>query len=193
MKFKKPSLQKVKAFLKDILVALALAIFIKTFFLQAYKIPSGSMIPTLKPGDLILVEKITYGAKVPFTEFRLPGLRRPKRADVIVFIAPHEPKKAFIKRLVALPGEVVEIKKGTIYINDLPLLEEIFSSRYYYNRGEFAQEGDKVSVPKDSFFVLGDNSSSSQDSRYWGFVPYKNLIGRALLIYWPPWRIRLIK
>jgi signal peptidase I len=124
---------------------------------------------------------------------RLPALTRAKRGDVIVFIYPDNPKKDFIKRLIGFPGEIVEIKNGTIYINDKPLLGPFFSSRYYYNRGDFAQEGQKIRVPKDSFFVLGDNSSSSQDSRYWGFVPHKNILGKAMLIYWPPTRIRIIK
>ena len=123
----------------------------------------------------------------------MPALSQPKRGDVIVFIYPESPKKDFIKRLVGLPGETVEIKNGTIYINDKPLLDSVFNQRYYYNRGEFGQEGKKIKIPKDSFFVLGDNSASSQDSRYWGFVPRKNILGEALVIYWPPQRIRIIR
>jgi len=144
-------------------------------------------------GDIILVNKLIYGAKIPFTNLRLPGFRQPKRGDVIVFIYPEDPKKDFIKRLIGLGGETVEIKNGTIYINGSPLLEPLFSSRYYYNRGRFAGEGEKILVPWNSFFVLGDNSASSQDSRYWGFVPKKNILGEAILIYWPPRRIRIIK
>ncbi len=166
---------------------------IRSFVIQAFKIPTGSMRPTLLEGDLILVNKFIYGAKIPFTNFRLPALRQPKRGDVIVFIYPENPKKDFIKRLVASEGETVEIKNGTIYINDKPLLEPLFSQRYYYNRGEFAKEGQRIVVPKDSFFVLGDNSSSSQDSRYWGFVPKRNTLGNAILIYWPLNRIRIIQ
>ncbi|MCM8796022.1 MAG: signal peptidase I [Candidatus Omnitrophica bacterium] len=183
----------IRDWAESIIVAFILAMIIRTFFVQAFKIPTGSMWPTLQAGDIILVNKFIYGAKIPFLDLRLPGLREPKRGDVIVFIYPQNPKKYFIKRLVALPGESLEIKNGTLYINDKPLLEPIFSCRYYYNRGEFAKEDDKVIVPQDSYFVLGDNSASSQDSRYWGFVPYKNILGKALLIYWPPQRIRIIK
>jgi len=166
---------------------------IRPFIVQAFKIPTGSMRLTLIEGDIIMVNKFIYGAKVPFTQWRLPSLRQPIRGDVVVFIYPENPKKDFVKRLVGLPGDTVEIKSGTIYINDKPLLDHGFSQRYYYNRGDYGAEGKKITVPKNSYYVLGDNSGSSQDSRYWGFVPHKNILGEAILIYWPPQRIRLIK
>lgn len=178
---------------ESIIIAFVLAMIIRAFVVQAFKIPTGSMRTTLLEGDIILVNKFVYGAKIPFTDLRLPVFSQPKRGDVIVFIYPENPKKDFIKRLIALPGETVEIRNGTIYINDKPLLDSLFSQRYYYNRGEFAEEGRKIVVPSDSFFVLGDNSASSQDSRYWGFVPHKNILGKAMLIYWPPQRIRIIR
>lgn len=199
MSVKVPNVQSVRKksvirdWIESIIVAFILAMVIRTFLIQAFKIPTGSMRPTLLEGDLILVNKLIYGAKIPFTNLRLPKISEPKRGDVIVFAYPKDPKKDFIKRLVGLPGESVEIKSGTIYINDKPLLEPRFNQIYYYNRGEFSDEDKKVVVPKDSFFVLGDNSSSSQDSRYWGFVPGKNIVGKAMLIYWPPQRIRIIK
>jgi signal peptidase I len=183
----------VREWVESIVIAFILAMFIRTFFVQAFKIPTGSMRPTLLEGDVILVNKFIYGPKIPFTDLRLPGFRQPKRGDVIVFIYPDNPKKDFIKRLVAQEGETVEIKNGTIYINDQPLLEPIFSQRFYYNKGELAMEGEKIVVPKDSYFVLGDNSVSSQDSRYWGFVPKNNILGEAMIIYWPPNRIRIIR
>ncbi|MDP3732492.1 MAG: signal peptidase I [Candidatus Omnitrophota bacterium] len=183
----------VREWVESILVAFILAMVIRTFVIQAFKIPTGSMRTTLLEGDLILVNKFIYGAKVPFADLNLPALRQPNRGDVIVFIYPESPKKDFIKRLVGLPGETVEIKNGTVYINDKPLLDSLFNQRYYYNRGEFGQEGRKIKMPEDDFFVLGDNSASSQDSRYWGFVPRKNILGEALVIYWPPQRIRIIK
>jgi signal peptidase I len=188
---------KKKSVLRDwiesIIIAFILAMVIRTFVVQAFKIPTGSMRPTLLEGDIILVNKFIYGAKIPFTDLRLPAVRQPQRGDVVVFIYPENPKKDFIKRLIGLPGETVEIKNGTVYINGKPLLEPMFSSRYYYNRGEFAAEGEKIIVPPDSFFMMGDNSASSQDSRYWGFVPHKNILGNAILIYWPPQRIRIVK
>ena len=183
----------IKEWVESIVVAFLLAMVIRTFVVQAFKIPTGSMRPTLIEGDLILVNKFIYGAKIPFTNLTLPPLRQPKRGDVIVFIYPEDPKKDFIKRLIGLPCDSVEIKNGTIYINDLPLLDPVFNQRYYYNRGDFALENQKLKVPNDSFFVLGDNSASSKDSRYWGFVPRKNLLGEAILIYWPLNRIRMIK
>ena len=183
----------IREWVESIIIAFILAMFIRTFVVQAFKIPTGSMRPTLSEGDLILVNKFIYGAKVPFTDLRLPAVRQPKRGDVIVFIYPENPKKDFIKRLAAFPGETVEIRNGTLYINGQPLLEPLFSQRYYYNRGEFGKEAEKIAVPAGCFFVLGDNSASSQDSRYWGFLPKKNILGKALLIYWPPQRIRIIK
>jgi len=178
---------------ESIVVAFILAMIIRAFVIQAFKIPSGSMRSTLLEGDLILVNKFIYGAKVPLADLSLPAIRQPNRGEVIVFIYPENPKKDFIKRLVGLPGETLEIKNGTVYINDKPLLDSIFNQRYYYNRGEFGQEGRKIKIPEDNFFVLGDNSASSQDSRYWGFVPRKNILGKALVIYWPPQRIRIIR
>lgn len=183
----------LREWVESLLVAFVLAMFIRAFIIQAFKIPTGSMRPTLIEGDLILVNKFIYGAKVPFTGYNLPRLRQPLRGDVMVFIYPENPKKDFIKRLAGLPGDSVEIKNGTVYINDAPLRDPAFNQRYYYNRGDFAKEGEKTKVPADSFFVLGDNSASSQDSRYWGFVPRRNLLGKAIVIYWPPQRIRIIK
>jgi len=188
---------KKKSVLRDwmesIIIAFILAMVIRAFVVQAFKIPTGSMRPTFLEGDIILVNKFIYGAKIPFTDVRLPAVRQPRRGDVVVFIYPENPKKDFIKRLVGLPGETVEIKDGTVYINGNPLLEPMFSSFYYYNRGEFGAEGEKIIVPQDSFFMMGDNSASSQDSRYWGFVPHKNILGNAILIYWPPQRIRMVR
>jgi len=183
----------IREWVESIVIAFILAMFIRTFVIQAFKIPTGSMRTTLLEGDAILVNKFIYGAKIPFTSWSLPAVRKPARGDVIVFIYPNEPKKDFIKRLVGLEGDTVEIKNGTIYINDKPLNNPVFNQKYYYNRGEYGETGKKILVPKDSFFVLGDNSASSQDSRYWGFVPKKNILGEAILIYWPPNRIRIIK
>ena len=183
----------IREWVESIIIAFILAMVIRFFIVESFKIPTGSMRPTLLEGDLILVNKMIYGARVPFTGLRLPEIQHPKRGDVIVFIYPEDPKKNFIKRLVGLPGETVEVKNGTIYINDNPLLDPVFNQRYYYNRGEFAKEGEKITVPTDKFFVMGDNSASSQDSRYWGFLPKNKLLGKAILIWWPPQRIRMIK
>lgn len=183
----------IKEWVESIVIAFILAMFIRTFVIQAFKIPTGSMRPTLLEGDIILVNKFLYGAKIPFTDLRLPKVRQPQRGDVVVFIYPEDPKKDFIKRLIAFGGETVEIKDGTVYIDAKPLASPVFNQRYYYNRGDFAAENEKIVVPENTYFVLGDNSASSQDSRYWGFVPKENLLGKAILIYWPPQRVRTIK
>ena len=191
--YQQKSKSVIREWVESIVVAFILAMIIRTFVIQAFKIPTGSMRSTLLEGDLILVNKFIYGAKIPFIDLNLPALKQPKKGDVIVFIYPDSPKKDFIKRLAGLPGETLEIKDGTVYVNDKPLIDSIFNQRYYYNRGEFGQEGRKIKIPDDNFFVLGDNSASSQDSRYWGFVPRKNILGKALVIYWPPQRIRIIE
>jgi len=183
----------IREWIESIVIAFVLAMIIRAFVVQAFKIPTGSMRMTLVEGDIILVNKFIYGAKIPFTDLRLPAINQPKRGDVVVFIYPENPKKDFIKRLIGLPGETLEIKSGTVYINGKPLLGSMFSQRYYYNRGEFGQEGQSIVIPENSFFVLGDNSASSQDSRYWGFVPHKNILGQAMVVYWPLKRIRIIK
>ncbi|KPK98974.1 MAG: hypothetical protein AMJ95_01590 [Omnitrophica WOR_2 bacterium SM23_72] len=183
----------LREWIESIVIAFILAMVIRTFLVQAFKIPTGSMKPTLMEGDLILVNKFIYGAKVPFTELRLPGLRKPARGDVVVFIYPQDLKKDFIKRLVGLPQDRVAIKNGTLFVNSKPLLDPVFSQRFYYNRGDFAKDEEEIVVPAGNFFMLGDNSASSKDSRYWGFVPEENIIGKAILVYWPPQRIRIIK
>ena len=184
-----------REWVESIIIALILALFIRQFVVQAFKIPTGSMRTTLLEGDRILVNKFIYGAKIPFTDFGLPALRQPRRGDVIVFMYPEDPKKDFIKRLIGLPGETVEIRGGNIYINGGLNQEAPLYNRYYYNRPEsaFGKEGMSVKVPGDSYYVLGDNSASSRDSRYWGFVPKKNILGKAIVIYWPLTRIRIIE
>ncbi len=183
----------IREWVESIFIAFILAMFIRTFFIQAFKIPSGSMRMTLVEGDRLMVNKLRYGPKIPFTDQRLPGLTHPRRGDVIVFVYPEDHKRDFIKRLIALGGETVEIKEGHLYINDELFHDPRIDHIYYYNQGPYGQEGDKIKVPEGQAYVLGDNSSSSRDSRYWGFVPKENIIGRAEFIYWPLNRIRLIK
>ena len=172
----------MKEWVEPIIIAVVLALIIRTFVVQAFKIPTGSMRPTLIEGDRILVNKFIY----KFTQ--------PKRGDVIVFISPEDKKKDFIKRLVGLPNENIRISNGVILVNNNPVEEgSILKKQHYYNRGDFGVEGQSVTVPNDAYYVLGDNSISSRDSRYWGFMPKKYLLGKAFLIYWPPNRIRMIK
>ena len=172
----------IKEWVEPIIVAVILALIIRTWVVQAFKIPTGSMRPTLVEGDRILVSKFIYKFK------------EPQRGDVIVFRSPEDKKKDFIKRLVGLSGETVEISNGTILINNKAVeTESVIRERYYYNRGDYGVKDEPVTVPEDSYYALGDNSISSRDSRYWGYLPKKYLIGKAFLIYWPPTRIRLIR
>ncbi len=178
---------------ESILIAVILALIIRAFIIQAFKIPSGSMIPTFNVGDRIFVSKFIYGAKIPFTSLSLPAVRRPQRGDIIVFRSPETPKKDFVKRLIAMDGETVQIKDGSIFIDGRVVEEPSIRSVYYYNAGDYGSEGQTIKVPKDSYYALGDNSASSRDSRYWGFVPKKNLIGKVVFIYWPLYRMKVIK
>jgi signal peptidase I len=186
---KKSELQE---WIESIVIAFILAMFLRTFFIQAFKIPSGSMRQTLLEGDRLMVNKLRYGPLIPFTKTRIKGFGKPARLDIIVFKYPEEPKRDFIKRLIAFGGETVEIRNGHIYVNDQLITDPKINHLYYYNRGPYGQEGERVTVPLGHVYVLGDNSGSSHDSRYWGFVPLENVVGRAEFIYWPLMRLRWI-
>ncbi len=175
---------KWENWVKPLFVAAVLAIAIRTFLLGPYKIPTGSMRPFLMEGDRIFVDKITY------------RFREPERGDVIVFRYPMDRKKDFVKRLVGFGGERVEIRDGQIIVNDRKLDHPVsFLERFYYNRPDwsYGKVGQVIQIPEGHLFVLGDNSAQSSDSRNWGFVPRKDVVGRAVLIWWPPKRFRLIK
>ncbi|PIW63503.1 MAG: signal peptidase I [Candidatus Omnitrophica bacterium CG12_big_fil_rev_8_21_14_0_65_50_5] len=182
----------VREWIESIVIAFLLAMFIRTFFIQAFKIPSGSMRMTLIEGDRLMVNKLRYGPKIPFTRNRIPGYSKPDRGDIVVFIFPGTPKKDFIKRLIAFGGETVEIKFGDIYIDGEPVEDERIKNIFYYNAGPYGLAGVPVKVPEGYVCVFGDNSRSSHDSRYWGFVPIENVIGRAEFIYWPLNRMRFL-
>ena len=156
------------------------ALIIVTLIIQTFKIPTGSMIPTLNIGNHIMVNKFIYY----FT--------KPKRGDIIVFVYPANPKKDFIKRLIGLPGETIQIKDGSVFINgeELKSLQTI-TERYYYNEGMYG-EG-LIKIPDNTYFVMGDNTRNSKDSRFWGFVPKKNLLGKAFFVYWPLIKMRMIR
>ena len=158
-----------------------LALIIVTLIIQTFKIPTGSMIPTLNIGNHIMVNKFIYY----FTE--------PKRGDVIVFVYPVDHKKDFIKRLIGLPGETIEIKDGSVFINGEKLKspKTIVGQRYYYNEGMYGEGA--IKIPDNAYFVMGDNTKNSKDSRYFGFVPKKNLLGRAFFVYWPLTKMRVIR
>jgi signal peptidase I len=190
--------ERIKAEMKDwaeaIIIALVIALVIRAFIVQAFKIPSSSMEPTLQIGDRLFVNKFIYGARIPLTDITFPALKEPQRGDIIVFRSQEPPKKDFIKRLVALGGETVGIRRGRIYINGKELTgPDSVTMRDYSNKGDYGAEGAVVKVPEGSYFMLGDNTDNSRDSRYWGFVPRKDIIGKAMCIYWPLYRIRIVK
>lgn len=188
---------KKKLWFKDLLetvgTAVILALIIRSFIIQPFKIPTGSMEPTLKPGDRILVLRYVYGLRIPFTFHRIAKYHSPEIGDIIVFNYPEEPKRDFIKRCAARSQDTLEIRNGVLWLNKKPLKKEPFNKVFYYNRGNYAREGETLNVPADSYFALGDNSASSKDSRYWGFLDDKYLIGKAVLVYWPLDRIKILK
>ena len=176
-----------REYAEAIIVALALALFIRTFVVQAFKIPSGSMEPTLEIGDHILVNKFIYGVKIPFTSIQIFPLEKPKRGDVIVFIYPLDPSKDFIKRVVAVEEDTVKIINKKLYLNGVQVPDP---HGVYTDESSFSGEVQKrdnfgpVTVPKGTLFVLGDNRDRSLDSRFWGYVPLAEVRGRAFIIYW---------
>ncbi len=182
-----------REWVESLVIAFILAMIIRTFIMQAFKIPTGSMRMTLIEGDRILVNKLKYGPMIPLIDWRLPGYGKLKRGDIIVFKYPEDPKRDFIKRLIAFPGETISIVSGNVYINGKEIKDEKILNTYYYNRGDYGMYDQSVKIPDDHFFVLGDNSASSMDSRFWGFVPKDFLIGKAEIIYWPLNRVRSIK
>ncbi len=176
----------IKEYLEPIVIAVLIALFIRTFIIQAFKIPSSSMEPTLQVGDHILVNKFIYGIKIPFTDMKLFQFKKPKRGDIIVFIYPRDRSKDFIKRVIGMEEDKVEIIRNKIYIND-KLINDPWGQ--YNEKSDwirYLQPTEKfgpVIVPKESLFVLGDNRDNSQDSRFWGFVNINAVKGKAFIIY----------
>jgi len=173
-----------REYTEAILIALVLAFIIRSFIVQAFKIPSGSMIPTLLVGDHILVNKFIFGPQIPFTNIRLFSFQKPKRGEVVVFLEPTERKKDFIKRVIGLPGETIQVINRQVYINGEPLQDEDFA---YYASSRFVRGLDNfgpIKVPENCYFMMGDNRENSSDSRVWGPVPFELMKGTAFLIYW---------
>lgn len=173
--------------IEAIIIAVILALFIRTFIIQAFKIPSGSMKQTLQIGDHILVNKFIYGVKMPFTMATIIPLKEPARGDIVVFKFPEDPKKDFIKRVVGVAGDVVEIKDKQVFVNHKPLNHDhgIHLDPMTYPPGVQPRDNfGPVVVPENALFVMGDNRDHSYDSRFWGFVDLKDVKGKALIIYW---------
>ena len=181
----------IREYAEAIAIAILLALVIRTLIVQAFTIPSGSMMDTLLVGDYILVNKFLYGPEIPLTELRLPGLREPARGDIIVFKYPQDEKRDFIKRIVGTPGDQIQIRGHQVLVNGQALGED-YVKQADSAMSPPAQPGycgyaygcEVTKVPGDSFFVMGDNRDNSQDSRYWGFVKRDKIKGKAFLIYW---------
>lgn len=188
-------------------IAILLALFIRTFVVQAFKIPSGSMKPTLLIGDHLLVNKFIYGIKIPFIDQYIIQFKKPKTGDIVVFKYPIDERKDYIKRIIGTEGDEIEVKNGRLFINGNPIREKYVDrfrdrERYEANRyieylgnnehyilGQDRKDenfGPKI-VPKNAIFVMGDNRDNSQDSRIWGFAPVNKIKGKAFIIYWSSW------
>ena len=169
--------------------ALLIALVIKTSLVEAYNIPSASMEDTLMTGDFILGNKFVYGAKVPLLPLRLPALRDPSPGDVVIFKYPKNPDQNYIKRCIAGPGQVVEIRDKRVYVDGELVIDPKFSKhtdRKIRPRGSYDAIRDNfgpMRVPEGNYFVMGDNRDNSSDSRFWGFVPRDNILGNAMLVH----------
>jgi signal peptidase I len=178
---------QLREYAEAIVIALLLALFIRGFVVQAFKIPSGSMIPTLLVGDHILVSKFIYGIRNPFSGSVWIPVKEPERLDVVVFKYPANPSQDFIKRVIGVPGDTVEIIDKKVYVNG-----EIIKNDPGINRKNSILSANlsprdnfgPVTVPGHSLFVMGDNRDNSHDGRFWGFVDYKALKGKAFIMYW---------
>ena len=207
---------KLRQNIEALAFAILLALIIRTFVFQPFKIPSGSMIPTLLVGDHLLVNKFVYGTKIPFTDIEIFPIEKIKRGDVVVFTYPNnerDPSKNglyYIKRVVGLPGDEIDLNGRNLYINGgkVPIVyegtysdkrnteqfdeyrEDLFGEEHtvIFRKGkENTNRGSYIpvtKVPEGSVFVMGDNRDNSQDSRFWGFVPIENIAGRAFIIHW---------
>lgn len=199
-----PVLRAAWDWTRSVLVAFALFLVIRTFVVEAFKIPTSSMENTLLVGDFLLVNKAVYGAEIPGTGIHLPALEEPERGDVIVFNPPHEPAKNYVKRLVGVPGDTLQMVDKRLRVNGREVREPY--ARYLDQSGDAVHAGMKwqsnfliagprspvpsrdnwgpIVVPTESYFVLGDNRDNSEDSRYWGFVHREAIRGRPLMVYY---------
>jgi len=170
----------VREYFESIVITAIIALFATTFTIQAFKIPTGSMESNLLIGDHLLVNKFVYGLHNSFLSGLLP-YKEPKRGDVIVFKYPNTPEVAYVKRLIGMPGDTVEIKGRTVYINGNPLKEDYTQ---HINPNSIYDKDGPFKIPEGQYFAMGDNRDNSMDSRAWGNVPRDYLLGKPLVIYW---------
>lgn len=179
--------KKILEYIKSIGIAILIALFIRAYIVQAFKIPSGSMIPTLLIGDHLLVNKFIYGVKPPLSDKKILVFETPKRGDIIVFKYPEDPSRDFIKRVIAVEGDIVEIKNKKVFVNGVELKEPYarYTDPYIHPRELDPRDNfGPIKVPPHKLFVMGDNRDQSYDSRFWGFVDLNDVKGKALIIYW---------
>jgi signal peptidase I len=182
----------VREYFESIVIAVILALFIRTFIVQAFKIPTGSMEPNLLIGDQLLVNRFVFAPTVSGAERALLPMTGIRRGDIIVFKYPENPERDFIKRVIGLAGETIELKDHRILVNGAPIDEPYAhylprpegSGQHEVTSDDVRDRYGPVTVPPDALFVMGDNRDNSADSRYWGFLPKANVKGKALMIYW---------
>ncbi|MEJ2679401.1 MAG: signal peptidase I [Gemmatimonadota bacterium] len=193
---------------KSLVIAFTLFIVIRTFVVEAFRIPTGSMENTLLVGDFLLVNKAVYGAQVPGTSIRLPAFEEPRRGDVIVFNPPVDPDKNYVKRVVGVPGDTLRMRDKVLYVNGERQVEpyavhndpaDVYAPGMAWQRKFLADPHDTlyyrptrdnwgpIVVPPHEYFVLGDNRDDSEDSRYWGWVKSSTIEGKPLFVYFSPW------
>jgi len=180
----------IREYFESIVIAVILALFVRTWVVQAFKIPTGSMENNLLIGDHLLVNKFVFGPQLSTAERAILPMRDIKRGDIVVFKYPDEPERDFIKRVIGLPGETIELRNKKVFVNGVGLEEPyVHFLEASHMAGEVTsfdvrERYGPVTVPKDQYFVMGDNRDNSQDSRYWGFLPRDYVKGKALVIYW---------
>lgn len=177
----------------NIIIAFLGLIVIGNICFQLYRIPTTSMVPTLMPGDYIFANRLSYGLRIPFTQKRILQMHKPRRGDIVVFRAPGDGRRVYVKRLIAVGGERVLLKEGNIYINGKQVIEPVIARNYYYNQGTYGVSQEATLVPARSYFFLGDNSIASADSRFWGFVGEEDIIGKVVFVWWPPARVAMVE
>ncbi len=174
---------KIWEYIRAIGTALVLALIIRTSVVQAYKIPSGSMIPTLLVGDYLIANKFIYGIKIPLIDKKLIPLGKPQKGDIVIFPSPEDPSKDLIKRVVAVGGDVIEERDKQLLING-KLADEPYVQHTDHLLVDTRDNLGPHLVPKDKIFVMGDNRDLSYDSRFWGYVDIKDVKGKAFILYW---------
>ena len=177
----------IKENIEAVIIAVLLALIIRTFIVQAFKIPSGSMLPTLQIGDHILVSKFIFGIKMPFTGATILPITTPKADDIVVFQYPKNPELDYIKRVIGVAGDIIEIRDKKIFINNKPFPDQYgaFKDSLIHPAGLDPRDNfGPVTVPAGKLFVMGDNRDNSYDSRFWGFVDLEAVRGKAWMIYW---------